>query len=100
MIRRPPRSTLFPYTTLFRSRQFGGAVRQALDGAQLLRGGGGDCFGFLTGGVGAPFGLLERLADPTCSLADAARQLRHLLPGACRAARRLRDSGEVVHPVG
>src|SRR2546430_4348907 len=28
MIRRPPRSTLFPYTTLFRSR----AVRQLLDG--------------------------------------------------------------------
>src|SRR5256885_2459506 len=25
MIRRPPRSTLFPYTTLFRSRQGGGA---------------------------------------------------------------------------
>src|SRR2546427_7327658 len=25
MIRRPPRSTLFPYTTLFRSRQEGGA---------------------------------------------------------------------------
>src|SRR2546422_4056801 len=24
MIRRPPRSTLFPYTTLFRSLQFGG----------------------------------------------------------------------------
>src|SRR2546429_6047250 len=24
MIRRPPRSTLFPYTTLFRSRLFGG----------------------------------------------------------------------------
>src|SRR5256885_12660568 len=65
MIRRPPRSTLFPYTTLFRSgpgevvgerRQFGRAVRQALDGVQLLRGGGGDCFGFLTGGVGAPLG--------------------------------------------
>src|SRR3712207_7639472 len=30
MIRRPPRSTLFPYTTLFRSA--------ALDGAQLLDG--------------------------------------------------------------
>src|SRR2546429_5610404 len=28
MIRRPPRSTLFPYTTLFRSR---GAVRRAVD---------------------------------------------------------------------
>src|SRR3712207_7595319 len=26
MIRRPPRSTLFPYTTLFRSERFGGAV--------------------------------------------------------------------------
>src|SRR2546422_6094812 len=29
MIRRPPRSTLFPYTTLFRSR-FGGGVRHLL----------------------------------------------------------------------
>src|SRR2546427_6991456 len=27
MIRRPPRSTLFPYTTLFRSRAHGRAVR-------------------------------------------------------------------------
>src|SRR2546429_8491502 len=41
MIRRPPRSTLFPYTTLFRSRERtkGGAERVS---AQLaLRGGGG-----------------------------------------------------------
>src|SRR5687767_15560856 len=30
MIRRPPRSTLFPYTTLFRSRLPGVRVRQAL----------------------------------------------------------------------
>src|SRR5215213_11199739 len=29
MIRRPPRSTLFPYTTLFRSRAAGGAPRRA-----------------------------------------------------------------------
>src|SRR3712207_8463862 len=28
MIRRPPRSTLFPYTTLFRSHQLGGGVRK------------------------------------------------------------------------
>src|SRR3712207_9015386 len=27
MIRRPPRSTLFPYTTLFRSRPFANATR-------------------------------------------------------------------------
>src|SRR2546427_9550873 len=30
MIRRPPRSTLFPYTTLFRSRQFLGVVVRSL----------------------------------------------------------------------
>src|SRR5256885_7321775 len=29
MIRRPPRSTLFPYTTLFRSRQPGGRLVSA-----------------------------------------------------------------------
>src|SRR5256884_7408356 len=41
MIRRPPRSTLFPYTTLFRSHNATGAVRAAHEnGAQmeLLRG--------------------------------------------------------------
>src|SRR2546429_7279112 len=33
MIRRPPRSTLFPYTTLFRSRDVGGSVgREPLPG--------------------------------------------------------------------
>src|SRR2546422_3102733 len=35
MIRRPPRSTLFPYTTLFRSL----SVHDARDNAQRLRGG-------------------------------------------------------------
>src|SRR3712207_8170980 len=29
MIRRPPRSTLFPYTTLFRSQAVGGRLRAA-----------------------------------------------------------------------
>src|SRR2546430_10321988 len=33
MIRRPPRSTLFPYTTLFRSRRWCGAL-VALDGLE------------------------------------------------------------------
>src|SRR2546429_3630113 len=36
MIRRPPRSTLFPYTTLFRSLQRGGRSIRALDAAQAL----------------------------------------------------------------
>src|SRR5256884_6435221 len=36
MIRRPPRSTLFPYTTLFRSGiDFGGRQRVGEGGAQL-----------------------------------------------------------------
>src|SRR2546425_2546112 len=32
MIRRPPRSTLFPYTTLFRSHREGAEVRPAREG--------------------------------------------------------------------
>src|SRR3712207_8326127 len=39
MIRRPPRSTLFPYTTLFRSRALGEvsqAVNSSLDLEQVL----------------------------------------------------------------
>src|SRR2546427_4858307 len=33
MIRRPPRSTLFPYTTLFRSQKAGVQTQEALDNA-------------------------------------------------------------------
>src|SRR3989441_998059 len=40
MIRRPPRSTLFPYTTLFRSHGLEEALIPGLDGQELgLRGG-------------------------------------------------------------
>src|SRR5256885_16744582 len=39
MIRRPPRSTLFPYTTLFRSLRH--PRRQGADGNRLLRGAAG-----------------------------------------------------------
>src|SRR2546422_7621144 len=35
MIRRPPRSTLFPYTTLFRSRVHGGVEREVGGNAVL-----------------------------------------------------------------
>src|SRR3712207_8422043 len=34
MIRRPPRSTLFPYTTLFRSGRTGAGIGHFLGGAQ------------------------------------------------------------------
>src|SRR2546425_9615613 len=36
MIRRPPRSTLFPYTTLFRSRARGSLVRADTSGRPVL----------------------------------------------------------------
>src|SRR2546427_7104124 len=36
MIRRPPRSTLFPYTTLFRSHVADGAAEQAAEHIQRL----------------------------------------------------------------
>src|SRR5467141_5207969 len=56
MIRRPPRSTLFPYTTLFRSHRRGGPLR-ALDGlrkgsAAALRAGRGFGSAVLGGGAG------------------------------------------------
>src|SRR3712207_7838610 len=40
MIRRPPRSTLFPYTTLFRSEDWAGqvVVLRACDRAEALQG--------------------------------------------------------------
>src|SRR3712207_8475509 len=37
MIRRPPRSTLFPYTTLFRSQGAGPAERVVVDTARARR---------------------------------------------------------------
>src|SRR3712207_8311685 len=39
MIRRPPRSTLFPYTTLFRSAraQFGGFLEERLSATEDIR---------------------------------------------------------------
>src|SRR3712207_7402608 len=37
MIRRPPRSTLFPYTTLFRSRERSSALRFSAEWMRSLR---------------------------------------------------------------
>src|SRR5438309_9279583 len=54
MVRRPPRSTLFPYTTLFRSVQADG---------KILAGGGFDGIG------GQPRNFIARL-DATTGLAD------------------------------
>src|SRR2546425_1977718 len=52
MIRRPPRSTLFPYTTLFRSATVGLEIAEALPDARTVVvpvGGGGLIAGVVTG---------------------------------------------------
>src|SRR2546430_14128254 len=49
MIRRPPRSTLFPYTTLFRSSEVAGRMSIQVGAASLQKANGG--FGILLGGV-------------------------------------------------
>src|SRR2546422_6315339 len=78
MIRRPPRSTLFPYTTLFRSQSqiIGtpgddlleggdqGEVIKGLAGNDVLRGGGGD--DMLAGGAGDD--MLDRSEEHTSEL--------------------------------
>src|SRR3712207_8261900 len=58
MIRRPPRSTLFPYTTLFRSRS---APRPP--GASMLVGPDGSAVGSVSGGCveGAVYDLAQRV---------------------------------------
>src|SRR5688572_31465975 len=64
MIRRPPRSTLFPYTTLFRSRRGGG---------------GGDLRGRQPGPRprGAAHRRAGRLTVPTLTYRDALRSEEH-----------------------
>src|SRR3712207_9105763 len=70
MIRRPPRSTLFPYTTLFRSqrRQVGA---QALEARRLLQG--------LLVHVERPVDLDLQAADPAAGIGVAPHQLDPLV---------------------
>src|SRR3712207_9069719 len=79
MIRRPPRSTLFPYTTLFRSR------RTPVD--QFSR---------LVGGALPAFLVYHQDLGVRDGLADAGRPALHLLRRQVGRAERL---GEAVHQV-
>src|SRR3989449_4860803 len=69
MIRRPPRSTLFPYTTLFRSRRRGGGAlrgraREAGGGREHARDGqGGEAAVRRGDRPEAPVGAGPRLVD-------------------------------------
>src|SRR5687768_17938355 len=59
MIRRPPRSTLFPYTTLFRSQRCRGPV-EALTVIEVRQGGAGQLAVEL---VGRPQGAQQGVAE-------------------------------------
>src|SRR3712207_7106860 len=76
MIRRPPRSTLFPYTTLFRSSIGGQAVRGEHRNAF---GGAGIAIGEDDHGDPALQEVLQRTAHPrrAAALADEARSEEH-----------------------
>src|SRR5260221_12876665 len=63
MIRRPPRSTLFPYTTLFRSMQHVPAVDREAFAAELRQTG---CTPDIRGHV--PVGLEQRSEEHTSEL--------------------------------
>src|SRR2546423_9686763 len=72
MIRRPPGSTLFPYTTLFRSRRRRQGHRRRRRAARVDLDGGGDA-----GGVADVVGACERVevAAGACqSLVDRAEE--------------------------
>src|SRR5207248_120870 len=56
VVRVPPRSTLFPYTTLFRSVLNGGGFIAAVDHAI-------GAFRIVSGAVGIPIGFLHELAE-------------------------------------
>src|SRR3712207_8283135 len=78
MIRRPPRSTLFPYTTLFRSREPLAPGRRGSQHARRLR---------VLGGAGNPV--------PTQDAATASLRVcveGHLAPGLDRKSTRLNSS--------
>src|SRR2546427_11140374 len=65
MIRRPPRSTLFPYTTLFRSAPRDPGARLGVDaGAHVLRLPRGQLVGLLVPGRRAGGRRVCRPADP------------------------------------
>src|SRR3712207_9574962 len=71
MIRRPPRSTLFPYTTLFRSRGGEMPVRLGSDAIAL---------GFPGGGLALEHCWARQTPAQVLAAEDRELQLRHVEP--------------------
>src|SRR5256885_11375857 len=89
MIRRPPRSTLFPYTTLFRSQHMAGELLGSTAKVQLLhvpyRGGGAPVQAVIAGDV-------DVLSD-TLTVA-----MPHIKSGRLRALRSEEHTSELQSP--
>src|SRR3712207_4460355 len=88
MIRRPPRSTLFPYTTLFRSQGRVGELHAVADEPEL-----------------APFGAAEECHDAEPGRVqqewvEGVAAGGHPVPGAHRAVILLRAIRSVAHATG
>src|SRR2546422_2002418 len=76
MIRRPPRSTLFPYTTLFRNRNPDAVELARAKSARLL----GDLVALLATLKGIPAGYSKDLQEDKALLFDACDTLAVVLP--------------------
>src|SRR5258708_28352089 len=75
MIRRPPRSTLFPYTTLFRSRPIDGHRSPRDQPGNLLRPRQGRAEHALAGIAALPPGISGRLEDRKSTRLNSSHQI-------------------------
>src|SRR5258708_30864526 len=97
MIRRPPRSTLFPYTTLFRSDVYVGRLRRKIDGQQAyplihtVRG-----VGYRVGAPDTADRMDERIGDRKSTRLNSSHQIisyavfclkKKIIPQSCRFRR-------------
>src|SRR3712207_8563363 len=68
MIRRPPRSTLFPYTTLFRSQGLAGGMVMPVGMITLAQAAGPQQMGRVMSVIGVPMLLAPRSEEHTSEL--------------------------------
>src|SRR2546427_8509314 len=97
MIRRPPRSTLFPYTTLFRSLQDAALDSdRAASVAELGGDGGGADAGRLLDGAGVAHGVGEAIVEDSPVAVQVDRRPRHVDHGGI--ARAAAFNADTAHP--
>src|SRR3712207_7543631 len=68
MIRRPPRSTLFPYTTLFRSKYIIWLQKQQFESSETIKNPAGLLMFALMGNVNLKIGYTDRSEEHTSEL--------------------------------